>query len=193
MNLEELRRELAELADALPAGRDDSLGVVIRKTKHRRLRRRGAVVSASVLVAVATICGLIVSRGGSSREVLVRPGPASMARTDPTPCSSAAPSVSPPPPSAAVTVPGAGLLVPGKSTEARVCRYSGSYGAPTHSALMTQTLLGDAAQVDQLRSHLNALPTPPARSYNCPADDGSAIAVLFNSGTTVTVSLRGCR
>ena len=47
MNLEELRRELAELADALPAGRDDSLGVVIRKTKHRRLRRRGAVVSAS--------------------------------------------------------------------------------------------------------------------------------------------------
>jgi len=90
------------------------------------------------------------------------------------------------------TAPRDGPLVPQAATAVRLCRYAGLNQPAPHS-LIAQSEVTDVAQVRRLGAHLNASQTVPSgKVYSCPNDDGSGIAMVFNSGATVTMQLKGC-
>jgi hypothetical protein len=73
MSTEELRRQLAGLADGLPPGQVDPLAAVTRRVRRRRkLRALTAAGSAALIVVVALVVGVPGTRGGT-QEVTARP------------------------------------------------------------------------------------------------------------------------
>jgi hypothetical protein len=78
MSIQDLRRQLVELADAVPPSRVDPVAAITGRARRRRRRTRGTAV---VVLAVAIASGLVIWTSAPSPTRRVTAGPPSTAAT----------------------------------------------------------------------------------------------------------------
>lgn len=182
MRVEELRSQLAELAEGVPPARQDPLRAWRPRPRRRRVRLVGLAGGLAAVVALFIGLVLLAPHGGDERVVAASAGPGPCPSEPPDPASPV-----PPPPDRT----GRRLVVPGPSAQLNVCRYSGMLASPPR-ALTDQRLVTDGAAVARLRAAINALPAFAPYVSSCPMDDASAIRLDFGAGQVAIAWLRGC-
>ena len=153
----------------------------VEPVRHDRAtgRRNPTVIAAVGALVVAIIVGLTVIRKTSHPAVTGVP-----------PALASCPAALPLQP--AGRPPKGSMLVPRPATAVRLCRYP-ARGATAAQPLIAQREINDPSQVQQLRTHVNALSAIPPGKYNCGAGDQGGLALVFNTDVPVIVPLNGCR
>ena len=170
------KRERRFRLTAVPPGPilnpDDRRGGVLRmQAAEVGMTRTTALVVGALLMALAVTSE---ASGGSGRASC----PVSVAGVKPT-----------------NNPTGFSALVPPRPTGLILCRYTGLNDQPPMTLART-VRIKQRSRMRDLGRKLDALPAPPAGTYSCPNDDGSAIAARFSykndSPVTVVVHLGGC-
>ncbi|MBF9069472.1 hypothetical protein [Streptacidiphilus fuscans] len=88
-----------------------------------------------------------------------------------------------PPKDQATDVYGTGdVLEPLTANRLLLCGYAYWASNGTRTVQRTSRVITDQATINGFRSALNALPTPPGGTYECPNDTGSAALEIFTDG-----------